>query len=158
MTATATAAAQSNPFTTGGSSSGAAPVSALPAAVDAACGQITSALCAKQNTMMLAVAAGYVLVSTLLALVWRARWEKRGTASGGTRFLVPMVTGAALAGALTGLDPARGDDLRCCLASAVFRSEVLLSDSSMGRAFLFGVLPTMVLYTIGSFVAGMMKH
>jgi len=157
VSATRQATAQSNPFATSTSSTS-PPGNPIQAAVDAACGHITSALCGQQNTPMIATAAGYVVVSTLIVLVWRASWEKRGTNTGGVRFLVPMTVGAALAGTLTGLDPARGDALRCCLANAVFRPEILLADSAIGRAFLFGVLPAMMLYTLGAFISGMLKH
>jgi hypothetical protein len=108
--------------------------------------------------MLLGTAGGYVAVSVLIVSVWRSWWNKKGTSSSSVRFWVPMLLGAGSAGALAGFDPARGPDLKCCLASGVFRPEILLQDSTVGRAFLFGVVPALVLYFLVTLVAGMLKR
>lgn len=108
--------------------------------------------------MMLATDAGYVGVCVLLAAVWRAWWNKRGTGSGAARFFIPLFAAMAGAGLFAGLDPARGNDLSCCLASGVFRAEILLQDSGVGRAFLFGAVPAALLFTVVVMVAGALRR
>lgn len=153
---TSTAAARQDPFAAPGAAPAAtaspgapqATASAPDAQVSATCEHITAALCDKQNNSMLALDAGYVAGSVFIAALIRAWFNKRATGSNAFRFLFPMLLAVAGAGALTGTDPARGADLSCCLLSPAFRDHVLLQDSTIGRAVLFGVLPAAVLYVL----------
>ena len=122
------------------------------------CQHITSALCAKQNLPLLAIAAGYVLVCVLLASLLRAFWNKRGSGGPGFRFWVPLLLAATAAGLLAGFDPFHGRDLACCLSDPVFAAEVFLQDSSVGRAFLLGVIPAGVLSFVVTFFVGLAKR
>jgi hypothetical protein len=154
-TATGTAAV------TGGATATPAQPAPGPTSIDLPgikCDHVTSALCAKQNTPLIATAAGYVVVCVLLVALLRAWWNKRGSPGPAFAFWFPMFLGATGAGLLAGLDPVRGDDLKCCLASGVFRAEVILQDSSMGRAFLFGAIPAVVLYLVVALVIGLIKR
>jgi hypothetical protein len=124
----------------------------------AACEHITGAICTKQNNSMLGVAAAYVGVCVLVACLLRAWFNKRATGSNAFRFIFPMFLAAAGATALVALDPAAGADLRCCLESSVFRSQIILQDSNLGRAALFGLLPAIVLYTLVVFVISKIRR
>jgi hypothetical protein len=126
--------------------------------VDESCGHITSALCIKQNRQLGLLAGGYVLVCVVLVSVWRAWWNRRGTSTAGVRLIVPMLLGAAGSGLLVGFDPAQGADLRCCLAHRVLRAEILLQDSDVARAFLFGAAPAVVLYLVVAVAAGLTRE
>lgn len=106
---------------------------------------------------MLAIDGGYVIACVFLVALLRAWLNKRGTGSGALRFFFPMLLGAGGAGALAGLDPARGGDLACCLAHATFRAEILLQDSTIGRAMLFGALPAAVLFTVIVVIIGAVR-
>lgn len=150
-----------DPRPSGGADAGVAAPGPGPASnsvVDAKCEHITSAVCGKQNTMLLATAGGYVVVTVILVSVWRSWWNKKGTGTASIRLWLPMLLGAATAGLLAGFDPARSEDLKCCLASGVFRPEILLQDSSIGRAFLFGALPAIVLYFLVTLGTGLSKR
>lgn len=163
---TSTVARAQDPFTdkptpvsSGSAGTTAPPPSTVPAPVEVeGCSHITSALCGKQNTLLMGTAAGYVAVCVLVVSLWRWWWNKKGTSSSAARFWIPLLLGGAAAGTLAGLDPARGPDLKCCLASGVFRPEILLQDSSVGRAILLGALPAIVLYSIVTFITGMLKR
>lgn len=122
------------------------------------CDHVTSALCGKQNTGMIATAAGYVAVCVLLMVLLKVWWNKRGSPGPGFAFWFPMLMSGAGAGLLAGFDPIRGDDLKCCLANGVFRAEVILQDSSIGRAFLFGAIPALVLFAAVALVIGIIKR
>ncbi len=121
------------------------------------CERLTSNDCSQQNNGLLAIAAGYVVVCSLLATLWRAWWNKRGTSGAGVRLMVPMLTAATAAGVLEYFDPAGADNLKCCLADHVLRGEIFLSDSAIGRAFLFGVIPVLVLYLLVATIVGLVK-
>ncbi len=157
------ARAQGDPFAAP-SASGSSAASTAPATTQIAgelaaqCEHVTSALCAKQNTTMLAIDGGYVVASVLLVALLRAWLNKRGTGGGGLRFFLPLLLGAGGAGALAGLDPARGADLACCLAHGTFRAEILLQDSNVGRALLFGALPAAVLFTLVVVIVGAIRR
>jgi hypothetical protein len=140
------------------SSTGATTSASIAGDLAGKCDHVTSALCAKQNSMMLAVDAGYVVVCVLLVALLRAWLNKRGTGGGAMRFFLPLFLGAGGAGALAGLDPARGADLACCLAHGTFRSEILLQDSTVGRALLFGALPAAVLFTLVVIIIGAVRR
>lgn len=124
----------------------------------AGCGHLTSARCSEQNTTMLGMAAGYVVLCVAVVALWRASWAKKGHGSQAAQFFVPMFVGAISAGALVGLDPARGEDLRCCLADAVFRPAILFQESNAARAVVLGVLPAALLYTVIVFVQGALRR
>ncbi len=160
LAAAAPAAADPDPFAApaGASPSPAGGVPAAGSALDTTCGHITSALCSKQNTTMLLIAAGYVVLCVAGAALWRASWARRGHGSAAAQFLAPGVAGAAASGLLIWFDPARGDDLRCCLASAVFRGEIFFQESVAARAVVLGVLPAALLYTLVVFAVGAMRR
>ncbi|MCC6645056.1 MAG: hypothetical protein IT374_05720 [Polyangiaceae bacterium] len=147
---------QTDPFASaapGASAAGAQPaVAAVVAGLS--CEHLTSAVCGKQNTMMIGVALGYVAACVAVGLIWRASWTKKGHGSAFAQFFAPMALAASGAASLVGFDPARSDDLRCCLASSVFRPEVFLQASTPARVVVLGVLPAVVLYTVGVFVMG----
>lgn len=162
VSAPSLAAAQSDPFAAQGAppaSASAAPgpipgggteVAVAPPKIG--CEHITSALCAKQNNAMLALEGGYVAACVFIAALLRAMFNKRATGSNAFRFLFPMLLAAGGAGTLTALDPARGADLACCLGSSTFRAQILLQDSTIGRALLFGALPAAILFTVVVFI------
>ncbi len=140
----ATATAQPPSAASAGSAPGpVATVATLPG-----CEHITRVLCEKQNNTMLALDGGYVAGCVLVAALLRAWFNRRGTGSIAFRFLLPLLLASLGAGILTATDPARGPDLACCLGTAAFRAQVLLQDSSIGRAVLFGALPAVVLFTV----------
>lgn len=141
-----------------GASSAAPAANGLPSELAGKCEHVTSALCAKQNGAMIAVDVGYVVVCVVIVALLRAWLNKRGTGSGGLRFFLPLLLGAGGAGALAGLDPARGADLACCLAHGTFRAEILLQDSTVGRALLFGALPAAVLFTLIVVIIGAIRR
>lgn len=116
--------------------------------LDPRCEHITGELCQKSNTGLLATAGGYVLVCVVLFTGIRIWWDRRGTSRGVIRFVVTCALAAGIAATLAGLDPFRGDTLQCCIDNPVFRAYVLLQDSSIGRAMLFGLLPTSVLLVL----------
>ena len=103
---------------------------------------------------MLATSGGYVAVVVILCLIWRAVWNKKGFSSPFVRLLVPLLVASAGAGTLAGLDPIRGTDAACCLAHQTFKAQIFLQDSAVGRAFLLGALPAIVLYFIVVLIAG----
>ena len=138
---------------------GPAPISALDSTVEALSDcQVTSTRCAKQNTGLFLTALAYVIVCVLLASIVRVVWNKRGTSGAGVRFFVPMLIAAAPAALLVGLDPARSHDLTCCLASGTFSAQIFLQDSSLGRAFLLGLLPAALLFLVVTMVVGFIKR
>ncbi len=155
-TLTGLATAQPDPFAapTPASSAPSVPAAVATAVAGLSCDHLTSAVCGKQNTTMIGVAIGYAVVAVVVALVWRVTWTKKGHGSAFAQFFAPLLLAASAAGALVGFDPARGDDLRCCLASSVFRPEIFLQTSTVARAVVLGVLPAAVLYTLGVFTIG----
>lgn len=152
--------AQNDPFAQpppgAGPSTQAGAAQAAPSTL-ASCEHITRELCERSNPALLASAAGYVVASVLLFSLVRAWWNRRGTSSAAARFIVPLLLASAAAGVLVALDPARGQDLRCCLLHGVFKAEVLLQDSTAGRTMLLGVLPTAALYTVVAFVSRLVR-
>jgi hypothetical protein len=159
----------SDPFASSGSAPGAATAPAgqpaSPGAATAsqatsgspACQHITTALCEKQNNSMLALSGAYVAACVLVVALLRAWMNKRGASTPLVRFMLPMFLGSAGAAALVGLDPGRGADLACCLESATFKSQILLQDSAMGRAMLFGAAPAAVLFLLVVIVVGIIR-
>jgi hypothetical protein len=122
------------------------PASAAPATQPvllAGCDHLSRLVCERANTGILATSGGYAVASALLFSLLRVWLARRGA----NRFLPLLVLSAALAGGLSVMDPAAAHDLRCCLASPVFRGELLLSGSVPGRAALVG-LAGLVLYTL----------
>ena len=124
----------------------------------AACQHVTKEVCAKSNTPLIATSVGYVIVCVVAMTVLRVWWNRRGTSSAGIRFMVPLFFGSVGAGILAAFDPLRGQDLICCLASGVFKAEILLQDSTAGRAVLLGALPAVVLFVIVAIIEKMMKR
>jgi hypothetical protein len=108
--------------------------------------------------MLLVTAAAYGLACVLVVLLLRAWMNKRGSASPGVRFVIPLVLGCVGAGLLCGFDPSRGADLACCLAHDTFRAEVLLQDSAVGRAFVLGVAPVLIVYSLVVFIIGAVRR
>ncbi len=125
---------------------------------DASCAHVIQEVCEKQNTALLVTAGAYVVVCVLLVSIWRTIWNKRGTGTPGVKFVVPMLVGATAAGLLAGFDPFGSRDLKCCLADSNYKSIIYLQDLHVGRAFLFGVLPTLVLYFIVTTIQGTLKR
>jgi hypothetical protein len=121
------------------------------------CEHITAELCGKTNTALVASAAGYVVVCVLVFTMISVWWNRRGTSTAGVRFVVPLLFACAAAAALVAFDPIRGQDLKCCLAHGVFKAQVLLNDSTAGRAALFGAVPTAALYTLVALVSRRMR-
>lgn len=166
--------AQSDPFASGSGSadgsagSGAAgsavlaPPASEPARVDPAppspaCEHITKQICSAQDSGLLLKSAAYVLISVLLFSLIRVWWDKRGTSTAGVRFVATLLPAAAGAGALSYLDPTRGQDLKCCLASAVFKSEILFQDSALARGAVLGLLPAAALFVIIAIVLKVLR-
>jgi hypothetical protein len=123
-------------------------VAGLVSKISPECAHVTKAVCGRQGTPLLLTAAAYVAAAVIVGIIWKRIWDKRGTSTPGVRFMTPLSISAAIAGVLCGLDPVRGGDLTCCLANGVLRSEILLQDNNMARAFLLGVVPAAVLYAI----------
>lgn len=132
----------------GGVKDGAAKVIDAIQELDPQCEHITGELCGKANTGLIATAVGYVLFCVILFTGIRIWWDRRGTSKGVIRFVVTGALAAGIAATLAGLDPFRGETLRCCIDSPVFRAYVLLQDSSIGRALLLGLLPTSALFVL----------
>jgi hypothetical protein len=166
------ALAQPDPFAAGNGSDGSAGSAtgsgtpavatgneALPdAAVPSpACEHITKTICSGQNTGLLLKSGAYVAIAVLLFSLLRGWWDKRGTRTAGVRFVATLLPAAGLAGALSYLDPTRGQDLKCCLASTVFNSEVLLQDSSLARGALLGFVPAAALFVLVAIILKVVK-
>ena len=173
----AAAAAQPDPFASPDSGSSAGPAETgsgsgsgsereteltphQPAAAQAspACEYITRAVCSRQDTALLLKSGAYVLVVVLLFSVLRVWWDKRGTNTAGVRFIATLLPAATAAGVLAYLDPARGQDLACCLASPVFKSEILLQDSALGRGALLGFAPAAALFVLVAITLKLVKR
>ncbi|MEI7894908.1 MAG: hypothetical protein WCI05_17555 [Myxococcales bacterium] len=156
--------AQGDPFGAPGGSASAVATAAASATggpalkIAVGCEHVTSALCSRQNTMLLVTAGAYGLACVLVVLLLRAWMNKRGSASPGVRFVIPLVLGCVGAGLLCGFDPSRGADLACCLAHDTFRAEVLLQDSAVGRAFVLGVAPVLIVYSLVVFIIGAVRR
>jgi len=158
------AQAQPDPFATGSGSAegsaGSATGSGAPAvgtgneppadmtAPSPACEHITKRICSTQNTGLLLKSAAYVVIAVLLFSLLRVWWDRRGTRTAGVRFVATLLPAAGVAGVVSYLDPTRGQDLTCCLASAVFESEILLQDSALARGALLGFVPAAVLFVV----------
>jgi hypothetical protein len=113
-----------------------------------ACEYVTRAVCDRQDTAIVLKSGGYVIVAVLLFSLLRVWWDRRGTQTAGLRFVATLLSAAGLAGVLVYLDPMRGKDLACCLASSVFTSHILLQDSAIGRAALLGFVPAAALFVV----------
>jgi hypothetical protein len=165
------AGAQPDPFAEG--SGGAAPgsgaasppaVSAAPvepgpspSAAPTACDYITQSTCGAQNTGLLSKSGAYVFVAVLLFSLLRVWWDRRGTNTAGVRFVATLLAAAGTAGTLAYLDPARGQDLECCLASAVYQGQILFQDSALARAAVLGFVPAAVAFVLVAVIHRMMK-
>jgi len=156
----APAQAQPDPFATGSGSAEGSAGSGAPAvgtgnepaadmtAPSPACEHITKTICSTQNTGLLLKSAAYVVIAVLLFSLLRVWWDRRGTRTAGVRFVATLLPAAGVAGVVSYLDPTRGQDLTCCLASAVFESEILLQDSALARGALLGFVPAAVLFVL----------
>lgn len=158
----ATSSGATAPTTT--ESGGAAPAptdtaepSAPAPAPDPKCIHVTEVVCKAANTTLLATGGGYVGVLVIVCLIWRFIWNKKGFSSPFVRLIVPMFGAAVGAGLLAGFDPIRGDDATCCLASQTFKAQIFLQDAAVGRAFLLGALPAIVLYFVVVLIAGFFR-
>jgi hypothetical protein len=160
--------AQPDPFAAGsgsaggsagtGTASGSAPTPSVtdpaPAepAPSPACEHVTKQICGAQDSGLLLKSAAYVIIAVLLLTLVRVWWDKRGTSTAGVRFVATLLPAALGAGALAFLDPTRGQDLKCCLASAIFKNEILFQDSAMARGAVLGLLPAAALFVIVAIV------
>lgn len=164
--AVAPAFAQPDPFATPGSGSSAG--SSNSNAVDATagpptdvpsptCEYITKSTCSAQDTGLLLKSGAYVAIAVLIFSLLRVWWDKRGTSTAGVRFVATLLPAAAAAAVLSYLDPARGQDLKCCLASPIFKSQILLQDSAIGRGALLGFLPAAVLFVLVAMIIRKVK-
>jgi hypothetical protein len=166
--------AQPDPFAAGSGSAGGSagsgaagsatptPPAGDPARVDPAppspaCEHITKQICSAQDSGLLLKSAAYVIIAVLLFTLIRVWWDKRGTSTAGVRFVATLLPAAAGAGALSYLDPTRGQDLKCCLASAVFKSEILFQDSALARGAVLGLLPAAALFVIIAIVLKVLR-
>jgi hypothetical protein len=157
--------AQPDPFAAGsgsaggsagaGTASGSAPMPpasdpapAEPTPPSPACEHITKQICTAQDSGLLLKSAAYVVIAVLLFSLIRVWWDKRGTSTAGIRFVATLLPAAVGAGALAYLDPTRGQDLKCCLASAIFKNEILFQDSALARGAVLGLLPAAALFVI----------
>ncbi len=147
-----------------GSSSGPGSGSASPDSTTATavpskgCEYITKETCSKSNTSQYVTSGAYVFGSVLVFSVVRMWWNRKGTSTIGVRLLVTMALAAIVAGVLVALDPARGQDLRCCVETAVFKGEVFLSGSAPGRVAVLGVVPAVVLFFLVTLVEGVVRR
>jgi hypothetical protein len=165
------AGAQPDPFAEGSGApapgSGAAPPPASgadpaapgpsPSAPPTACDYITQSTCGTQNTGLLLKSGAYVFVAVLLFSLLRVWWDRRGTNTAGVRFVATLLPAAGTAGTLAYLDPARGRDLECCLASAVYQGQILFQDSALARAAVLGFVPAAVAFVLVAVLHRMMK-
>jgi len=149
------ARAQSDPFAVDAGAPAAVapkPDTAAPSATTEtpapACEHITTSVCSAQNTGIVLKSGAYIIVAVLLFSLIRLWWDKRGTSTAGVRFVATLLPAAGIAGVLAYLDPMRGQDLACCLASSTYTSEVLLQDSALGRAALLGFVPAAALFVV----------
>lgn len=117
-------------------------------ATSAACEHITKQICSAQDSGLLLKSAAYVIIAVLLFSLLRVWWDRRGTRTAGGRFVATLLPAAAAAGVLAYLDPTRGQDLKCCLASSIFKSEILFQDSAIARGAVLGFLPAAALFVI----------
>lgn len=122
------------------------------------CEFITKETCGKSNTSQFLTSGAYVFASVLLFSLVRMWWNKKGTSTIAVRLLVPMALAAIVAGVLVALDPARGQDLRCCIETAVFKGEVFMADSAPGRVAVLGVVPAIVLFFLVTLVEGVVRR
>jgi hypothetical protein len=121
---------------------------AAAAAPSPACEYITKNICGAQNTGLLLKSGAYVVIAVLLFSLLRGWWDRRGTRTAGVRFVATLLPAAGTAGALAYVDPTRGQDLACCLASSIFKSEILIQDSALARGALLGFVPAAVLFVL----------
>jgi hypothetical protein len=162
------AAAQPDPFAAGSGSgdgsavsgsaagSSAAPPGAdqpgPPPTVTPACEHITKQICSTQDSGLLLKSAAYVIIAVLLFSLLRVWWDRRGTRTSGVRFVATLLPAALGAGVLSYLEPTRGQDLKCCLASSIFKNEILFQDSALARGAVLGFLPAAALFVIVAIV------
>ena len=169
------AQAQPDPFATGsgsaegsaGSAAGGGPSTTAPAisneqpadavAPSPACEYITKSVCSSQNTGLLLKSGAYVIIAVLLFSLLRVWWDRRGTRTAGVRFVATLLPAAGTAGVLAYLDPTRGQDLTCCLASSIFKSEILIQDSALARGALLGFVPAAVLFVLVAIILKIVK-
>jgi len=170
MVGRALSLAQPDPFAAGsgsagtGAASGSAPTPsasdpavAEPARPSPACEQITKQICSAQDSGLLLKSAAYVVIAVLLLTLIRVWWDKRGTGTAGVRFVATLLPAALGAGVLSYLDPTRGQDLKCCLASAIFKNEILFQDSALARGAVLGLLPAAALFVIFAIVLKVLR-
>lgn len=127
-------------------------------ATTAECQHVTKEVCQKSNTGLVATSVGYVLALVVIFTVLRRIWNRKATMSFGAGFLLSLTLAAGGAAALAAFDPVRGADVNCCLASGVFKAEILLQDATAGRAVLFGMLPASVLFMLVFFIERLLKR
>jgi len=101
--------------------------------------------------------AAYVIIAVLLFTLIRVWWDKRGTKTAGVRFVATLLPAALGAGVLACLDPTRGQDLKCCLASVIFKNEILFQDSALARGAVLGLLPAATLFTVVAIVLKVLR-
>ncbi|MBK7823520.1 MAG: hypothetical protein IPJ61_21270 [Tessaracoccus sp.] len=119
-----------------------------PTAAKAGCEYITKDVCGKSNNGILFTSAGYVIVLVAAFSLGRRMLNRRGGMSSGAALLLTLIGAAGGAAVLAALDPIRGADATCCLASDVFKAEIFLQDSTPGRAVLLGLVPAAVLFLL----------
>ena len=112
------------------------------------CPPLSAKLCKGVTSSLLLVSGGYLLVCLLFGVIINAWWSRRSAGSEWGPFLAPMFLMATVNGILVGLDPLASANLKCCLANALFRTELLLGDTLPGRVFLLGVVPLIALYVL----------
>jgi hypothetical protein len=158
-----------DPFANPGTPSAAPTTTAAPAPTDTStpaepppppdpkCVHVTEVVCKAANTTLLATAGGYVAVVVTVCLIWRAVWNRKGFSTPFVRLFVPLIVAAIAAGLLTGFDPIRGTDAVCCLGHQTFKAQIFLQDLAVGRAFVLGALPAIVLYFVVVLIAGFLR-
>jgi len=133
------------------------PAPAEPTPPSPACEHITKQICSAQDSGLLLKSAAYVIIAVLLLTLIRVWWDKRGTSTAGVRFVATLLPAALGAGILAYLDPTRGQDLKCCLTSAIFKSEILFQDSALARGAVLGLLPAATLFVIVAIVLKVLR-
>jgi hypothetical protein len=133
------------------------PADAAAPAPSPACEYITKSICSSQNSGLLLKSGAYVVIAVLLFSLLRVWWDRRGTRTAGVRFVATLLPAAGTAGILAYLDPTRGQDLTCCLASSIFKSEILIQDSALARGALLGFVPAAVLFVLVAIILKIVK-
>ncbi len=111
-------------------------------------------MCEQANTNGLVAAGGYAFGSALVGVLLFMVMRKKLWGTAFTRYTAAVLVAAVLSTVLVGWDPIRADVLtRCMDPNQGFTQYVFLGSMVVARALVLGLVPSVLVTLLGSFVA-----